>query len=144
MYIKVLVHSKLHKVVSYIFRNSIGKSKLINEHVRCLIIKILEIIFIPQFGPVFFKLFDFIFGHISLNLPFNKAGLTVPKQRAWPVSCLTGTTVGRIGVSGLVGFVIDTSDDDQNNGYCNIHIGPWFFVSSQSNDGHQSATHVSL
>ena len=50
---------------------------------------------IPQAGPVFFKLVDFIFSHFSLNMTFTKS------------------------FSDFVGLVIDSSDVEQNVGFLN-------------------------
>ena len=50
---------------------------------------------IPQAGPVFFKLVDFIFSHFSLNMTFIKS------------------------FSDFVGLVIDSSNVEQNKGFLN-------------------------
>merc|ERR1712183_167 len=60
--------------------------------------KFLDFIFgdirIPQAGPVFFKLLDFIFSHFSLNSTFRNAT--------------------KVSFSDFVGLVIDSSNMEQN------------------------------
>ena len=68
-----------------------------------LLMKFLDFIFgdirIPQAGPVFFKLLDFIFSHLSLNLTFRNATM--------------------VSFSDYVGLVIDSSEVEQNEGFLN-------------------------
>ena len=73
------------------------------EMILLLMMKFLDFIFgdfrIPQAGPVFFKLLDFIFSHFSLNLTFRNATI--------------------VSFSDFVGLVIDSSDVEQNKGFLN-------------------------
>ena len=81
---------------------------MFREMILLLMMKFLDFIFgdirIPQAGPVFFKLLDFIFSHFSLNLTFRNA-------------TVIGTNFANF--SDFVGLVIDSSDVEQNKGFLN-------------------------